>query len=179
MENKVRMRNPALVLPSAMEGVRLLNRARGEGGVSPSTLGLIHLRVSQINGCGVCCESGSRALKAAGEPDERIFGVAAWRETTHFNEAERAALALAEAATRLSDRPDPVPDAIWDEAAKHYDEKGLAALILEIVVANMYNRFNVTTRQTGSWRGQQQGEWAKQDAWTEAEAEAWRRSHSA
>jgi AhpD family alkylhydroperoxidase len=179
MEIKARMKNPALVLPSAMEAVQLLNKAKGEGGVPPTTLGLVHLRVSQINGCGVCCESGSRGLKADGESDERIFAVAAWRETSHFNEAERAALALAEAATRLSDRPDPVPDAIWDEAAKHYDEKGLAALIMEIVVANTYNRFNVTTRQTGS-RGGQQGGWqSKQGGWTEAEAAEWRRAQTA
>ena len=166
---QTRMKNPAIVLPGAMQGIQTLNEAKAKGGVPATTLGLVHLRVSQINGCGVCVESGSRGLKAAGESDERVFTVAAWRETAHFTEAERAALALAEAATRLSDRPDPVPDEVWNEAARHYDERGLAALIIEIVIANAYNRFNVTTRQIGSWGGQQ-GDWSASDA------EAWRRS---
>jgi len=161
-----------------MEGIQVLNKAKADGGVPHSTLGLIHLRVSQINGCGVCVESGSRGLKAAGESDERVFAVAAWRETPHFSEEERAALALAEAVTRLSDRPDPVPDQVWEEAAKHYDERGLAALILETVVANAYNRFNVATRQIGSWGGQQ-GDWqGRQGGWSESEAEEWRRAQT-
>jgi AhpD family alkylhydroperoxidase len=179
MEIKMRMRNPALVLPGAMEGVQALNKAKAEGGVPRSTLGFVHLRVSQINGCGVCVESGSRGLKAGDESDERIFAVAAWRETSHFSEAERAALALAEAVTRLSDGPDPVPDQLWEEVAKHYDEKGLAALILEIAIANMYNRFNVTTRQTGSWGGQQEQWQGKPGGWSEAEAAEWRRAQAA
>jgi AhpD family alkylhydroperoxidase len=174
---QTRMKNPAIVLPEAMKAIQALNEAKAKGGVAATTLGLVHLRVSQINGCGVCVESGSRGLKAAGESDERVFTVAAWRETGHFTEAERAALALAEAATRLSDRPDPVPDEVWDDAARHYDERGLAALILEIVITNMYNRFNVTTRQIGSWGGQEGG-WGAQDGggWSASEAEEWRRS---
>jgi len=78
--------------------------------------------------------------------------VAARRDTPFFTEAERAALALAEAVTRLSDRPDPVPDEIWDEAARHYDEKELASLLLMIATTKVYNRLNVSTKQTaGSW----------------------------
>jgi alkylhydroperoxidase family enzyme len=81
-----------------------------------------------------------------------LFSVAAWREAPYFTEAERAALALTEAVTRLSDRADPVPDEIWDEAARHYDERGLAALILMIATTNVFNRLNVTTRQVaGAW----------------------------
>jgi alkylhydroperoxidase family enzyme len=92
-----------------------------------------------------------KAKKEAG-PDERLFAVAARRDTPFFTEAERAALALAEAVTRLSDRPDPVPDEIWDEAARHYDEKELASLLLMIATTNVYNRLNVSTKQTaGSW----------------------------
>ena len=87
-----------------------------------------------------------------GETDERLFAVAAWREAPYFTDAERAALALTEAVTRLSDRADPVPDEIWDEATRHYDEQAMAALILTIATANFYNRLNVSTRQeAGNW----------------------------
>jgi len=113
----------------------------------------VHLRVSQINGCGPCVNAGSVAAKEAGETDERLFTVAAWREAPYFTDADRAALALAEAVTRLADRADPVPDHIWDEAARHYDEKALAALVLRIATTNVFNRLNVTTRQVagGTW----------------------------
>ncbi len=107
----------------------------------------MHLRASQINGCSVCVDMHARELKKAGETDERLFAVAAWRDAPYFTDAERAALALTEAVTRLSDRADPVPDEIWDEAARHYDEPALAALVLAIATINVWNRLNVTTRQ--------------------------------
>jgi AhpD family alkylhydroperoxidase len=107
----------------------------------------VHLRASQINGCSYCSQLHSRELKDAGESDERIWTVAAWREAPYFTESERAALALTEALTRVADRPDPVPDEIWDEAARHYDETALAALIIEIAAINVWNRFNAATRQ--------------------------------
>jgi alkylhydroperoxidase family enzyme len=91
-----------------------------------------------------------RLLKKAGETDERLFAVAAWRGAPYFTDAERAALALTEAVTRLTDRADPVPDEIWEEAARHYDEQALAALVIEIALINVWNRFNVTTRQVAS-----------------------------
>jgi len=120
--------------------------------VPQATLELVHLRASQLNGCSACADSGWRTARKAGETDERIFAVAAWREAPYFTEAERAALALAEAVTRLSDRADPVPDEIWDQAARHYDERGLAALILMIATTNFFNRLNVSTRQpAGAW----------------------------
>jgi alkylhydroperoxidase family enzyme len=94
----------------------------------------------------------TRELKAAGEPDERIFMVGAWREAPYFSDAERAALALTEAATRLADSSDPVPDEIWDEAARHYDEQQLAGLVIAIATINAFNRVNAATRQlTGEW----------------------------
>jgi AhpD family alkylhydroperoxidase len=125
---------------------------RVQGGVPAATLGLVHLRASQINGCSACVDSGSRGAKKAGETDERLFAVAAWREAPYFSQAERAALALTEAVTRLSDRADPVPDAIWEEAARHYDEPALAALLLAIATTNVFNRLNVATRQVaGAW----------------------------
>jgi AhpD family alkylhydroperoxidase len=129
---QARMTNPAMVIPDAMKAIQALNAATQQGGVPPATLGLVHLRASRINGCGFCCDSGSRHAKASGETEERLFSVAAWREAPYFTGAERAALALTEAVTRLSDRADPVPGEIWDEAARHYDERGLAALILMI-----------------------------------------------
>lgn len=118
-----------------------------QGGVPAATLGLVHLRASQINGCSFCVNSGSKHAKEAGETDERLWAVAAWRESPYFDDAERAALALTESVTRLSDRADPVPDAIWDEAARHYDERQLAALVLWIATTNVFNRVNVATRQ--------------------------------
>jgi AhpD family alkylhydroperoxidase len=147
-----RMQNPAVIIPEAMQPIQALHGAAGKGGVPPQTLALIHLRTSQINGCSSCVESGSRSAKKAGEADDRLFAVAAWRDSPHFTDAERAALALAEAVTRLSDRPDPVPDEIWAEAARHYDQKGLAGLLLMIAVTNVFNRLNVATKQVaGAW----------------------------
>ena len=149
---EARMKNPAMIIPDAMKAIQALNAATQQGGVPPATLGLVHLRASQINGCSFCCDSGSCHAKAAGETDERLFSVAAWREAPYFTAAERAALALTEAVTRLSDRADPVPDEIWDEAARHYDERGLAALLLMIATTNVFNRLNVPTRQVaGAW----------------------------
>ncbi|MER6578423.1 carboxymuconolactone decarboxylase family protein [Nonomuraea sp. NPDC001023] len=144
---QTRMKNPAAVLPAAMAPVQELFKAARTGGVPETTLGLVHLRASQINGCGPCVESGVRSARKSGESDERTGLVVAWRETPYFTDAERAALALTEAATRLADRSDPVPDDIWDEAARHYDEAGLAAIILMVAVTNLSNRLNVTTRQ--------------------------------
>src|SRR5262249_58065928 len=90
---------------------------------------------------------GGGSAKQKGETDERLFAVAAWREVPYFSDAERAALALTEAATRLADRADPVPDSIWEEATRHYDEKQLAAIILMIATTNLFNRLNATTKQ--------------------------------
>jgi AhpD family alkylhydroperoxidase len=142
------MKNPATVLPEAGRAIYSLLKATQEAGVPQATLELVHLRASQINGCSFCVDSGARSAKKAGETDERLFAVAAWREAPYFTDAERAALALTEAVTRLADRADPVPDEIWDEAAQHYDERGLAAVILMIATTNLFNRLNATTKQT-------------------------------
>jgi AhpD family alkylhydroperoxidase len=149
---EARMKNPASVIPGAMEAIMTLNESVKKGGVPPQTLELAHLRASQVNGCSSCVDSGSRSAKQAGETDERLFAVAAWRDSPHFTEAERAALALAEAATRLADRADAVPNEVWEEAALHYDERQLAALVLSVATTNLFNRLNVTTGQVaGSW----------------------------
>jgi len=148
------MSNPAMILPDAMNAIQALLKATRKGGVPQAVLELVHLRASQINGCSFCVDSGARSAKKAGVTEERLFAVAAWREAPYFTDAERAALALTEAATRLADRADPVPDEIWDEASRHYDEQGLAALILMIATTNLFNRLNATTRQVAgavSW----------------------------
>ena len=149
---QARMKNPALIIPNAMQALQALANSAEQGGVPARTLGLVHLRASQINSCSVCVDMSFRFRKAE-ETDERLFAVAAWRESPYFTDAERAALALAEAVTRLADRSDPVPDEIWEEATRHYDEKGLAAIILMIAMTNLFNRVNVTVRQVA---GQQQ-----------------------
>jgi AhpD family alkylhydroperoxidase len=144
---QARMSNPATILPGATQGIQALIKATQQGGVPQTVLELVHLRASQINGCSFCVDYGTHSMKKAGETDERIFSVAAWREAPYFTDAERAALALAEAVTRLADQADPVPDSIWEEARRHYDEKELAAIILMIAVTNLFNRVNVTVRQ--------------------------------
>jgi len=139
----------------AMQALQKLGATARRAGVPASTLYLIEVRASQINGCSVCLDMHSRELKAAGEPDERIFMVGAWREAPYFSDAERAALALTEAATRLADRSDPIPDEVWEQAARHYDESELAALVVTIAAINAWNRINAATRQiTGEWVGQ-------------------------
>ncbi len=144
---QARMNHPVQVLPDAMTALHALHKAIQLDTIPHSTHALIHLRVSQINGCSGCVDMHSRELKDAGEPDQRIWGVGAWRESPHFNDAERAALALAEFVTRLADTPDAVPDSVWDEAADHYDEKELSALLLTIASINVWNRLNVAIRQ--------------------------------
>jgi AhpD family alkylhydroperoxidase len=142
-----RLKNPAELIPAAVKPIQDLYGSAFTGGVPPATIALVHLRISQINGCAQCLDGGFKHAKQAGETDERLFTVSAWREAPYFTAAERAALALAEAVTRLDDRPDPVPDAIWDEAVRHFDEKALASLLLAIATVNLFNRLNVSTRQ--------------------------------
>ncbi len=147
-----RMKNPAMMIPEAMQAIQALTQATQIGGVSPATLALVHLRASQINGCSSCVQSGTDQARKAGESEDRLATVAAWRDAPYFTDAERAALSLTEAVTRLADRPDPVSDEIWDEAARHYDEEGLAALLLSIATTNVFNRLNIPTRQVaGAW----------------------------
>ncbi len=148
-----RMKNPAMVLPDVVRGVNIIHKAAQSAGVPPETLELVHLRASQINGCGACVDMGGRAATKAGESPERLWSLVAWREAPYYSDAERAALALTEAATRMADRPDAVPDAVWDDAADHYDEEGLSAIILTIALTNFFNRINVTVREPAgvSW----------------------------
>ncbi len=142
-----RMKNPAALLPEALKPLQALYGVVSKGGIAPKTLHLAHLRASQINGCSFCIDYGVKHAKEAGETDERLFAVSAWRETPFFSDAERAALGLSESMTRIADSAEAVPDSIWDEAARHFDEKALATLVLWVSVTNLYNRINVATRQ--------------------------------
>jgi AhpD family alkylhydroperoxidase len=154
-----RISNPALSVPGVLDSLQSLSKAADEAasraGLPHGTIELVNLRASQINGCAVCLDMHSRGAKKAGETDERLFTLAAWRDAPYFTDAERAALALAEAGTRLADQGDPVPDAVFDEAAKHFDEAALAALVVCIAAINTWNRLNVIT-------GQQSGKWTTQ-----------------
>jgi AhpD family alkylhydroperoxidase len=152
---QARIKNPALVIPGALEALEALGNAAASAGIPETTLYLMHLRASQVNGCSVCVDIHSRELEFAGESSERINMVAAWREAPYFTDAERAALALTEATTRLADNPNPVADEVWDEAARHYSEEQLAALVIAIAGINAFNRINASTRQTtGGWVSQ-------------------------
>jgi len=149
-----RIPNPAVSVPGAMDALLALSKSATKAGIPHRTLELVHLRASQINGCAVCVDMHSKDLQRTGEADERIFAVAAWREAPYYTDAERAALALAEYVTRLADRSDPVPDEVWAEAATHYDEAALAALVIDIAAINAWNRINAATRQVaGAWAG--------------------------
>ena len=149
---QARIKNPAMLVPGALEAFQQLAAATATAGIRETTLQMVELRASQINGCSGCVDIHSRELEHAGVSSERIHTIAAWRDAPYFSDAERAALALTEAATRLADRPDPVPDEVWDEAARHYTEPQLAALVVRIATINAYNRLNVATRQiTGEW----------------------------
>ena len=142
---QARMKNPVELLPEAMKALFALDASAER--LPYVTRQLVHLRASQINGCSVCVDMHARGLKKAGEPDQRLFAVAAWRDAPWFTDAERAALALTEAVTRIADRPEAVPDDVWAEAARHYDPPSLAALLVQIALINVWNRFNVSVRQ--------------------------------
>ena len=164
---KPRIPNPAMLLPEAMQALMALGAvAKKDTGIPSKTLSLMHLRASQINGCSVCVDMHARTLRQEGETDERLISVAAWRDAPYFTEAERAALALTEAGTRIADRSDAVHDEIWREAAMHFDEQGLAMLTLHIAVINLWNRLNIITRQVaGDWaKSAASTTWQKEDA---------------
>jgi AhpD family alkylhydroperoxidase len=141
-----RMTNPAFAVDGAMDALNAVNKAISRARL-PIDRELVHLRASQINGCSVCVDMHAKGARKAGESEERLFAVAAWRDTPYFSDPERAALELTEALTRAADRPDAVPDEIWDAAAEHFDETQLGALVLDIALINVWNRLNVATRQ--------------------------------
>lgn len=138
--------------PDAVAGVQRIVKAIYAGGVSPQTLELVHMRASQINGCNACIASGINSAETIGLSTERLLALPAWRESALYDDAERAAIALAEAMTRLADRPDAVTDEIWAQAAEQFDERALSALVSMIALTNFFNRVNTTLKvQPGSW----------------------------
>lgn len=153
---QLRMKNPAFVLPDGFKGIGHLLAAVAKGGVPQTTLELVGLRASQINGCTSCVQGHWEEAKKAGESDERIMTVSAWRESPYFDDAERAALALTDALTRIADRSDDaVPDELWSEVVKYYDEQQVAALLLQIGTLNLFNRINVAVKEQAdrpSWK---------------------------
>ena len=130
--------------PDITHGVQQIFKAIHSGGVSAQTLELVHLRASQINGCSACADSANTSK--AGVSTEKLIMTASWYEDPRFDDAERAALALTEAMTRLADRPGSVTDDIWAEAARHYTERQLASLVLMVSITNFFNRINTTFR---------------------------------
>ena len=146
------MPNPAVLLPEAMTALEAVTRAAAGAGVDGKLLALSRLRASQINGCGPGVAAGVQQAYQHGASTEQVHAVAAWRDTPWFSDEECAVLALTEAVTRLADHPDAVPDRLWDVAAKHFDRKELAALLLTIAITNAVNRLNAPTRQqAGTW----------------------------
>jgi len=150
---QARMKNPLFAFPDVLKAMLAADKATETADLPYALRKLVQLRASQINGCSLCVDMHARELKKVNEKDERIFAVSAWREAPYFTDAERAALALTEAVTRLSDRADPVPDDVWNQAAKQFDESQLAALIVQIGLINFFNRMNATIRQpAGEWK---------------------------
>jgi AhpD family alkylhydroperoxidase len=154
-----RFPNPALSVPGVLDALQSLSAAASEAasqaGLPQTTMELVNLRASQINGCAVCLDMHTRGAKKSGETDERLFTLSAWRDTPYFSDAERAALALTEAGTRLADQTEAIPEAVFDEASKYYDEQALSALIVCIAAINTWNRLNVVSGQeTGEWTAQ-------------------------
>ncbi len=161
---QARMTSPVMILPQAMQAMQALGKASEHDSISPQLREMVHLRASQINGCSVCVDMHAKILKRRGESDQRIFAVGAWRDAPYFTDAERAALALTEAVTRMSDRRIRCLMTCGPEASAHFDQQALAALILDIGLINVWNRLNVTTRQVA-------GEWEKSPEareWVEA-----------
>jgi len=148
-----RMNHPVLILPEAMQALFALNKSI-EDKLPSKTHKLVHLRASQINGCSGCVDMHAKELQRSGVPLEHIFAVAAWRDTPYFNAEERTALELTESLTRIADQPDPVPDALWDQVKRHYDEKEISALLLTIAQINNWNRLNVAIRQMVGEKGE-------------------------
>ncbi|ROQ80555.1 Carboxymuconolactone decarboxylase family protein [Streptomyces sp. ADI92-24] len=135
------------VAAKALKHIIAAGNALSESTLPLATQELVKLRASQINGCAGCLDMHTKEAAHAGETQLRLNLVAAWREATVFTDAERAALELAEQGTRIADASGGVPDEVWANAAKHYDDDQLAALVLVIAVINAFNRLNVITQQ--------------------------------
>ena len=146
--------------PVSAKFIKHINAASAavmSSGLPAATAALVELRASQINGCGFCTDMHTKDALHAGESQQRLNLVAAWREAKVFTEAERAAFELTEQGTRIADAAGGVPDEVWANAAKHYDDDQLAALVCLIALINTYNRLNVISRNQGG--DYQPGQW--------------------
>lgn len=138
--------------PDAVAGVQQIMKAIYAGGAPQETLELVHMRVSQINACNACIASGLINAGRIGLSSERLLMLPGWRESALYDDAERAALGLAEAMTRQADHPDAVTDEIWADVAAQFDEVALSSLVSMIALTNFFNRVNTTLKvQPGSW----------------------------
>ena len=143
------------VAPEAYKAMSALEAYVRRCGLEKRLIELIKLRASQMNGCAFCIDMHWKDARAAGEEEQRLYGLNAWRESPYFSDAERAALALAETITRIADRADPVPDDVWNEATRHYSAGAVSALVLSVSLINVWNRLNAATRQVaGAWTAQ-------------------------
>ena len=149
---KARMPHPAFLLEGGFDALTALSAVAASTELPDALLHLVHLRASQINGCSWCTIEHAKEMRADGASDEKVFGVAAWREAPLFTASERAALAFTEALTRIADSADPVPDELWHEVSEHFDRRQLSALILAISTINVWNRINVAIRQPAGQR---------------------------
>jgi AhpD family alkylhydroperoxidase len=138
--------------PEAFAGIQQVIKGIYAVGVDRTTLELVHMRASQINGCAACIAYGVAGAETSGISAERLLALPAWRDSPAYDDAERAALELAEAMTRLADHPGVVTDEIWAGVAEHFDERELSALVLMIGLTNFFNRVNTTLRvPPGPW----------------------------
>lgn len=140
-----RMQHPESIFPGAARAIADVKAAVDRSRLSRKMRNLAQLRVSQINGSSSCLHAAGNQARKAGETDVRMIALNAWRESPYYTDAERAALALTEAVTRL-EGPAPVPEDVWRDASEHFDEQSLAALLLTIAITNATNRFSVATR---------------------------------
>lgn len=136
----------ATLAPAAYKAMLVLDRSAHQTALPKPLVELVKLRASQINGCVYCVDMHGADAKAGGETDARVFAVAVWQDAPFFTEAERAAFALTEAVTRLSETGDRVPDEVWKRAASHFPDELLAQLLMVLVTINAWNRICVSTR---------------------------------
>ena len=131
--------------PEAFKAMLALSQAVEKTGLTPQLSDLVNYRVSQLNSCAFCLDMHSKDLRARGETEQRLYMISAWREAPHlYSDRERAALAWAEAMTRLEDGQ--VPDEVYEIARQEFSQAELVQLTLAIVTINGWNRFNVAFR---------------------------------
>ena len=135
------------VSPQVLRSLIALNAPAETSSLEPALLNLVRMRASQINGCAFCLDMHSKDARAAGEKEQRLYMLEAWRETAVYTDRERAALAWTEAVTRVTDGH--VPDDVYAEASEHFTEQELVALTLAVVAINSFNRLNVAFRMEG------------------------------